>query len=73
MEQLDYTVIPWFVGLNMDDPIWDVTVFTKNRQRLLAGDSADAFFATVTFMERLSPRGLGPISSNGASRCVSRR
>jgi len=31
----------------MDDPIWDVTVFTKNRQRLLAGDIADAFFAAV--------------------------
>jgi hypothetical protein len=37
----------WFVGLNMDDPVWDVTVFTKNRQRLLAGDIADAFFAAV--------------------------
>jgi hypothetical protein len=43
MEQLDYSLLfRWFVGLNMDDPIWDVTVFTKNRQRLLAGDSADA-------------------------------
>jgi len=31
----------------MDDPIWDVTVFTKNRQRLLAGNIADAFFAAV--------------------------
>jgi transposase len=48
MEQLDYSLlIRWFVGLNMDDPIWNVTVFTKNRQRLLAGDSADAFFAAV--------------------------
>ena len=48
MEQLDYSLLfRWFVGLNMDDPIWDVTVFTKNRQRLLAGDSADAFFAAV--------------------------
>jgi len=38
MEQLDYSpLFRWFVGLNMDDPIWDVTVFTKNRQRLLAG------------------------------------
>jgi IS5 family transposase len=46
MEQLDYSLLlRWFVGLNMDDPIWDVTVFTKNRQRLLAGDIADAFFA----------------------------
>src|ERR1700682_3057434 len=48
MEQLDYSLLfRWFVGLNMDDPIWDVTVFTKNRQRLLAGDSSDAFFAAV--------------------------
>ena len=32
MEQLDYNVLfRWFVGLNMDDGIWDVTVFTKNR------------------------------------------
>ena len=31
----------------MDDPIWDVTVFTKNRQRLPAGDIAEAFFAAV--------------------------
>src|SRR3989449_4542869 len=47
MEQLDYSLLfRWFVGLNMDDPIWDVTVFTKNR-RLLAGDIADAFFAAV--------------------------
>jgi hypothetical protein len=44
MQQLDYSLLfRWFVGLNIDDPIWDVTVFTKNRQRLLAGDSADAF------------------------------
>jgi hypothetical protein len=35
MEQLDYSLLfRWFVGLNMDDPIWDVTVFTKNRRRL---------------------------------------
>jgi hypothetical protein len=31
----------------MDNAIWDVTVFTKNRQRLLAGDIAEAFFAAV--------------------------
>src|SRR6202162_5039617 len=38
MEQLDYNMLyRWFVGLNMDDPMWDVTVFTKNRERLLKG------------------------------------
>ena len=31
----------------MDDPLWDVTVFTKNRERLLLGDSADSFFRRV--------------------------
>ncbi len=48
MEQLDYNLLfRWFVGLNMDDAIWDATVFTKNRQRLLDGDIADGFFAAV--------------------------
>jgi transposase len=48
MEQLDYNLLfRWFVGLNMDDTIWDATVFTKNRQRLLDGNVADAFFAAV--------------------------
>lgn len=48
MEQLDYNLLfRWFVGLNMDDAVWDATVFTKNRQRLLEGDIADAFFAAV--------------------------
>src|SRR5579871_1719820 len=48
MEQLDYNLLfRWFVGLNMDDSIWDVTVFTKNRERLLDGDIAEAFFQAV--------------------------
>jgi transposase len=48
MEQLDYNLLlRWFVGLNMDDPIWDVTVFTKNRERPLGGDIAEAFFQAV--------------------------
>ena len=38
MEQLDYNLLfRWFVGLSMDDGIWDATVFTKNRDRLLRG------------------------------------
>jgi transposase len=38
MEQLDYNLLfRWFVGLGVDDPVWDVTVFTKNRDRLLEG------------------------------------
>jgi hypothetical protein len=48
MEQLDYSLLfRWFVGLNTDDPIWDVGLFTTNRQRRLTGDSADAVFAAV--------------------------
>jgi len=48
MEQLNYNMLfRWFVGLNMDDEVWNPTVFSKNRQRLLAGDVAQAFFAEV--------------------------
>ena len=48
MEQLDYNLLfRWFVGLALDDPIWDATVFTKNRERLLRGDIARAFFEQV--------------------------
>ncbi len=48
MEQLDYNLMfRWFVGLSMDAPIWDVTVFTKNRDRLMAGDIAARFMAAV--------------------------
>ncbi len=48
MEQLDYNILyRWFVGLNLDDPVWVPTVFTKNRERLLKGDIATAFLAEV--------------------------
>jgi transposase len=48
VEELDYSVLyRWFVGLSLDDPIWDATTFTKNRDRLLDGNIADAFFAEV--------------------------
>ena len=48
MEQLEYNLLfRWFVGLNVDDPVWDPTVFSKNRDRLLAGDVAAAFFQAV--------------------------
>jgi transposase len=48
MEQLQYNLLfRWFVGLSMDDPVWDATTFTKNRDRLLEGDIAAAFFAEV--------------------------
>jgi transposase len=48
MEQLNYNLLfRWFVGLNMDDAVWDVTVFTKNRERLLKADVAQKFFQLV--------------------------
>ena len=41
MEELNYNLLfRWFVGLNLDDPVWHPTTFTKNRDRLLAGDVA---------------------------------
>ena len=48
MEQLDYNLLfRWFVGLGVDDPVWDVTVFTKNRGRLLEGAIAAKFLRAV--------------------------
>ncbi len=45
MEQMDYSLLyRWFVGLNTDDAMWDVSVFTKNRERLLKGNIAQVFF-----------------------------
>jgi transposase len=53
MEQLQYNLLfRWFVGLSMDDRVWDVTVFTKNRERLLRGDIAEAFFQRVLGLAR---------------------
>src|SRR5262245_54629444 len=48
MEQLDYNLLfRWFVGLSMDDPVWDATVFCKNRDRLLDGEAAAKFMTGV--------------------------
>jgi transposase len=48
MEQLQYNLLfRWFVGLSMDDPVWDATTFTKNRDRLLEGEIAAAFLEEV--------------------------
>lgn len=53
MEQLDYNLLfRWFVGLEMDDEVWDVTVFSKNRERLVAGAVAQKFFAAVVKQAR---------------------
>ena len=48
VEQLQYNLLfQWFVGLSLEDAVWDATTFTKNRDRLLAGDIAEAFFQEV--------------------------
>ncbi|HSU58499.1 MAG TPA: IS5 family transposase [Bryobacteraceae bacterium] len=53
MEQLDYNLLfRWFVGLNVDEAVWDVTVYTKNRERLLDGDVARGFFEQVLAQAR---------------------
>jgi len=54
MEQLDYNLLfRWFVGLEMDEPIWAPTVFTKNRDGLLNQDIARSFFRRV--VDRANP------------------
>jgi transposase len=53
MEQLDYNLLfRWFVGLNMDDRVWDPTVFTKNRERLLTAETDQLFFKRVLAQAR---------------------
>jgi transposase len=53
MEEIDYSVLfRWFVGMNLDEPVWDVTVFTKNRDRLLDGDVAREFLVEVVSQAR---------------------
>src|SRR5437660_6168436 len=48
MEEIDYSLLfRWFVGMNLDEPVWDVTVVTKNRDRLLDGDVAREFLCEV--------------------------
>jgi hypothetical protein len=52
VEQLDYNLLfRWFVGLSLDPGVWDETVFTKNRDRLIEGDIARKFMAAVLSQE----------------------
>lgn len=49
MERINYDLLfRWFVGLDIDDPVWHPTTFTKNRDRLLQADLAEAFFDQIT-------------------------
>jgi transposase len=53
MEEIDYNILfRWFVGLNLDDPVWDATVFTKNWDRLLQSKIAKEFLAKVVAQAR---------------------
>jgi transposase len=53
MEEIDYSVLfRWFIGLDLDTPIWSPTTFSKNRDRLLQGDIAGAFFDAVAAQAR---------------------
>ena len=53
MEQINYNLLfRWFVGLNADDPVWNPTVFSKNRDRFLKGDIATRFFREIAALAR---------------------
>jgi transposase len=53
MEEINYNILfRWFVGLNLDEEVWDATSFTKNRERLLEGDVAKQFLAEVVELAR---------------------
>ncbi len=57
MEEMDYNILfRWFVGLNLDEEVWDATTFTKNRERLLEADVAKRFLAAVVEMARTKGR-----------------
>ena len=53
MEEIDYNILfRWFVGLNLDEEVWDATTSTKNRERLLEADVAKRFLAAVVELAR---------------------
>ena len=54
VEQLDYNLLfRWFVGLSMDDKVWDHSTFSKNRDRLIAHDVATEFFVIIHNLAKL--------------------
>ena len=56
MEQINYNLLfRWFVGLSIDDRVWDATTFCKNRDRLLEGDIARKFMASVLELPQVRP------------------
>jgi transposase len=56
MEQLDYNLLyRWFVGLSPDDPVWDPTTFTKNRDRLQKGEVFAKFMNKLLNRPQVKP------------------
>src|SRR5437867_10150777 len=56
MEQLDYNLLyRWFVGLSPDDPVWDPTTFTKNRERLQTGEVFEQFMTRLLNHPQVKP------------------
>ena len=56
MEQLDYNLLfRWFVGLGIDDPVWDHSTYSKNRDRLLEADIAKKFLAAILAHKQVAP------------------
>src|SRR5207302_9001650 len=54
VERIDYDLLfRWFVGLGIEDAVWDATTFTKNRDRLLEGDMAAQFLAAVLSQDKV--------------------
>jgi hypothetical protein len=54
VERIDHDLLfRWFVGLGIEDPVWDATTFTKNRDRLLEGDVAAQFLAAVLAQDKV--------------------
>jgi transposase len=71
MEEMDYNIFfRWFVGLNLDDPVWDATVFSKNRDRLLEAEIAKEFHGWWGRRERRD--GLRTSTSVWTARCWER-
>ena len=70
MEEMDYNILfRWFVGLNLDDAVWDATVFTKNRDRLLEAEVAKEFLARVVAQAREKGWSLQLLDLPGWRRC----
>src|SRR5713226_5490891 len=54
VERIEYDLLfRWFVGLGIEDAVWDATTFTKNRDRLLEGDMAAQFLAAVLSQDKV--------------------